>query len=254
MPNQPLPPTGKIERIKRASSIRVRLVALAIFAMVPLLLDLIWDIANDRIDRIEAASTQALNLAKQGLAIQNEALSSTRAILEVVASAQAMLADEQGRCERFLADIVTQVSWLKVISVAEPAGRIVCSSDAAAIGQDVAHAPHFVRAVQTGEFTLSDYLAGARIGPTLVAALPHRAPDGHIDIIVMGALELTWFDRVAQALVAPPDSVVLMLDGSGTLLAHRPRREDWPGRGFKDHPLIRAALAQREGRFTGEGL
>jgi len=45
-----------------------------------------------------------------------------------------------------------------------------------------------------------------------------------------------------------------MFDVSGTLLAHRPSRENWPGRQFKDHPLIRAALAQREGRFTGEGL
>src|ERR1700730_15811052 len=141
MPDQARPPTAKAERTKRARSIRGGLIGLAIFAMVPLLLDLIWDIANDRIDRIEAASTQALNLAKQGMATQNEAIVSTRAILEVVASAQAMLADEQKRCERFLADIVTQVSWLKVISVAAPAGRIVCSSDAVAIGQDVAHAP-----------------------------------------------------------------------------------------------------------------
>src|ERR1700730_18687551 len=98
MANQSHPPTGKTERIKRARSIRVRLMVLAIFAMAPLLLDLIWDIARDRVERIEAASDQALNLARQGMATQNEAIISTRAILEVAASAQTMLAaDGHGR-------------------------------------------------------------------------------------------------------------------------------------------------------------
>jgi GGDEF domain-containing protein len=255
MANQSHPPTGKTERIKRARSIRVRLIVLAIFAMAPLLLDLIWDIARDRVERIEAASDQALNLARQGMAAQNEAIISTRAILEVAASAQTMLAaDGHGRCGRFLADIVAQVSWLKVISMADPAGRIVCSSDAAAIGESVAHSPHFVRAVQTEEFTLGDYFVGARLGPTLVAAFPHRSPGGPVDVVVMGALELTWFDRVTQSLANPAGSVALMLDGSGTLLARPPSRENWAGQQFKDHPLIRAMLAQREGRFTGKGL
>jgi hypothetical protein len=93
MPDESQRPTRKVERNEPARSIRVRLIGLAIVAMVPLVLDLIRDIAYDRVERIEAASSQALNLAKQGMAAQNEVIVSTRSILEVAASAQATQAD-----------------------------------------------------------------------------------------------------------------------------------------------------------------
>ena len=73
---------GKAGRGKFALSIRARLMILAVIAIVPLLFDRVREIESDRAERIEAASKQALNLARQGMAAQNEAIVSVRAFLQ----------------------------------------------------------------------------------------------------------------------------------------------------------------------------
>jgi len=61
---------GKAGRGKFALSIRARLMILAVIAIVPLLFDRVREIESDRAERIEAASKQALNLVRQGMAAQ----------------------------------------------------------------------------------------------------------------------------------------------------------------------------------------
>src|SRR5262249_19145071 len=156
------------------------------------------------------------------------------------------------RCDNFLADAVRQASWLKSLSLVEPGGRIICSSNPDVIGADISHLPHFKGAMATGEFAISDYVVGKVIGPTMFTALPHHAGDGAIDAVVSAPLELGWFDRVAGALAAATGSVVMMFDGSGTVLARQPNPADLVGRPFKDHPMTQAMLAQSEGNFTGD--
>ena len=70
------------------------------------------------------------------------------------------------------------------------------------------------------------------MGSTLFAALPHHAPDGSIDLVVSAPLELNWFTQVASSLAQSFDAVVMMVDGSGTLIARQPSRESWVGRQF----------------------
>ena len=189
---------GGARKARFALSIRARLMVLAVIAIVPLLLDRVRDIELDRAERIEAASKHALNLAKQGMARQNEAVVSARAFLQVTASAHGLMTTRGERCDKFLADAVKQVAWLKIMSLVEPGGKIICSSNPDAIGRDISRTPHIMRAMQTGEFALSDYYVGQRTGPTLLTALPHRGRDGSIDVIVTGPLDLDWFTQVAS--------------------------------------------------------
>jgi GGDEF domain-containing protein len=188
------------------------------------------------------------------MAAQNEAIIAARAFMQVTAGAHALMSTRGERCDNFLADAARSVTWLKSLSFVEPNGHIICSSNPDVVGVDISHLPHFKRATQTREFALSDYFVGRVVGPTLFAAMPHTGPDGAIDVLVSAPLELSWFDRVASTLAQSSGSVVLMVDGSGTLLARQPAREGLVGRQFKDRALIRAMLAQSEGVFTGESL
>src|SRR5262245_18036626 len=176
------------QRARFTLSIRARLMVLAVIAMVPLLLDRVRDIESDRAERIEAASRQALNLARQGMAHQNEAIVSARAFMQVAASAHGLMSSRGARCDDFLLDAVRQVGWLKHMSFTEPGGRIVCSSNPDVVGLDLSRGPHFTRAMASGDFAMSDYYAGPLSGATLLVALPHRAADGAIDVVLTGAL------------------------------------------------------------------
>ncbi len=245
---------GKAGRSRFALSIRARLMILAVIAILPLLLDRVRAIESDRGERIEAASKQALMLAHQGVAAQNEAIISVRAFMQVAASAHGLMTARGERCNHFLSDAVRQVSWLKSLSLVEPSGQIICSSNMNVVGADISQLPHFKRAMETGDFALSDYFVGQVTGPTVLTALPHRAPDGSIDVVVSAPLQLSWFTQAAGVLAGLSGAAVMLVDRSGTLLAHQSNPESWIGRNFANHALTLAMLKSPEGVFTGESL
>ena len=255
MPNarQQRPDPGTTRR-RRALSIRVRLMILAVLAIVPFLSERIYNEEIDRKDHIEAAYKQALDAARQGTAAQNEAIISARAILQVVASARETFSTSDELCGRFLARIAKPLPWIRVLSVSNLQGRIVCSSAPEALGLDISGRPHFYKAVDSGDFVLSDYFVASRLEtPVITLALAQRGSNGAAAAVVLGVLDLSWFEQVARTFV-PPSGCMLMIDGNGTVLAQYPSRQGVIGHTFKDHPLIRQMLAQPEGLVTETAL
>src|SRR5262245_36211457 len=137
MLNRGLRQNAKAGRSKFALSIRARLMVLATIAVLPLLLDRVRDIESDRSERVAAASKQALMLAHQGVAAQDEAIVSVRACMQVAASAHGLMTARGERCDNFLTDAAGQVAWLKSLSLVDPDGRIICSSNADVVGADI---------------------------------------------------------------------------------------------------------------------
>jgi hypothetical protein len=247
-------PESKITRPRRTLSVRVRLMILAIIAIVPLLLERIHNEDFERNERIQAAYKQALDVARQGAAEQNQVIVSARAILQVVASARATFDASNDECNRFLATIAKPAPWIKTLSVANLQGRIICSSAPDPIGLDISERPHFFKAVASGDFVLSDYYVGTRIKvPLMTLALAQRGSNNAAAAVVLGLFDLSWFEHVAKTFV-PPSGFMLMIDGNGTILAQYPNHQDLIGHEFKDHPLVRAILSQPEGLVTEASL
>ncbi|MBI3704911.1 MAG: diguanylate cyclase [Rhizobiales bacterium] len=243
-----------IAQPRRSLSVRVRLMILAVIAIVPLLLERIHNEEFDRNERIEAAYKQARDLARQGAAKQNEVIESARALLQVVANARTTFNPSNNDCNRFLETIVKPAPWIKTLSVANVQGRIICSSFPDAIGLDISDRPHFYMAVDSGDFVLSDYFMGTRMKtPLITLALAQRGINGGASAVVLGLLDLNWFEHVAKDFV-PPKGSMLMIDGKGTVLARYPANQDHIGQNFKDHPLVRDMLSRPEGFVTGIGL
>src|SRR5580704_9106738 len=153
---------------RRTLSIRWRLMILAVAAIVPLLLERVHNEEFDRSDRINTAYKYALGLAQQGASEQNEVIISARAVLQVIASARATFNAPDSECNRFLAAIAKPTPWIKTLSVANLQGRIVCSSSPEALGLDISERPHFLKAVDSGDFVLSDYYVGTRVKTPLI--------------------------------------------------------------------------------------
>jgi GGDEF domain-containing protein len=237
-------------RHRRALSIRARLMLLTVVALVPLLIERIYNEEIDRKEHIEVAYKQALDVARQGTAAQNEAIISARAVLQVVASARETFSTSDESCGRFLAHIAKPLPWIRVLSVANLQGRIFCSSLPEALGLEVSGRRHFDKAVDSSDFVLSDYFVASRLeAPVITLALAQRGPNNAAAAVVLGVLDLSWFEKVAKAFV-PQSGRMLMIDGSGTVLAQYPSHQDLIGKQFKDHPMVRKILAQSEGVAT----
>lgn len=246
-------PDWKTARPKRTLSVRVRLMILALIAVVPLLGERIYNEKFDRAERIEAAFSQARDLARQGAAEQNAGIVATRALLQTVASTRAAFQAPNSECNRFLATIAKSAPWINTVSVADPQGRIFCTSSPRALGLDISDRAHFSKALDSADFVVSDYYVGTRVTtPLMTLALAQRDADGSPTAVVLGLLDLRWFEHVAKIFV-PPSGSMLMIDANGTVLARYPNG-DWVGRGYKDQPLIKAMLARPEGLVAAAGL
>src|SRR5436309_9244393 len=97
---RPPSPTAK----PKALSIRMRLLVLALIAVVPLMVDRARRIEADRAERIAALSEDARALARQGAESQRELIIAVKSVVQVVARAYATLASSSESCARFLAD------------------------------------------------------------------------------------------------------------------------------------------------------
>jgi GGDEF domain-containing protein len=244
-----------IARTKRALSIRARLMILAIIAIVPLVLERIHNEKSDRDGRIEAAYQQALGLARRAAAVQNDVIVSTRAFLTVLAGTRVLANPADASCSPLLKSIAEPEPWIRILSVANSDGRIVCSSRSDAIGLDISQRQHFISPIKTGTFSVGDYFMGTRDRTAfIVASLPQRRADGSIEAVVLATLDLNWIGQIASALAVRHGSIMLLVDGNGTVLAHEPNPAEWIGRKLGDHPLIKNLLKQGEGIVTAASL
>lgn len=248
-------PARGIEQPKRTLSIRARLIILAIIAIVPIVAERIYNEHFDRAERIDAAFKQALDLARQAAAAQNDVIASTRSVLQVLAATRIDSFPLEESCDRFLKSVAAPAPWIRNLSVSNRNGILVCSSNPIAIGLDISKRPHFINTMKTGTFYVSDYLMGTRDkSPFIVAALPARGRDGSIESLVIATLDLNWLGQIASSLAARSGSVMLLIDGGGTVLAHEPNPENWIGRKLKDQPFVQDMLARPSGVVTDASL
>jgi GGDEF domain-containing protein len=239
---------------KRALSVRVRLMILAVIAVVPLLLERIHNEEFDRSERIEAAYKQAASLAKQGAVAQNEVIVSARALLQAIVTARATFKSSDDDCNKFMTDVAKPIPWIKTLSVANLQGKIICSSLSDAIGLDISDRKHFTGPIDSGDFFVSDYFVGGRSKePAITVSIAQRGPDGAAAAVVLGLLDLSWFEHVATTFV-PLSGFMLMVDGRGTVLAEYPNDDKSLGLPFRSHPLVEAMLAKPEGFIIAPAL
>ena len=236
-----------VVRSTRAFSIRARLMVLAVIAIVPLVLERVHNERFDRNERMEAAHKEVLGLARRTAAAQYDVIVSTRTLLQVLASTRVVSLTDPA-CSATLKSIAEPDKWIKVLSVANQAGKIVCSSNQIALGLDIGKRAHFINAIRAGHFVLSDYFMGTRdVVPFIVAALPQRNSDGVIESVVLATLDLNWIAEIAGTLASRPGSMMLVIDGKGTVLARQPNMESWVGRRLADDPLVKQMLTHSEG-------
>jgi diguanylate cyclase (GGDEF)-like protein len=241
---------SRTSRAKHTISVRARLMILAVIALAPLVAERIYNEEFDRSERIEAAHKRVLEVARQGVTQQNQVIVSTRALLNAISNARAEFKFSDAECNEYLTKTVASASGVKVLSVANVSGKIICSSYPSALGLDISGRTHFEKAIDTAGFVLGDYLAGTRVtGPLITLALAQRGVNGAAAAVVLGVLDLSWFESAAKAFVSP-SGYMLMIDGNGTVLAQFPNDQSLIGKTFKEAPLIQAMLARREGLIT----
>jgi hypothetical protein len=181
---------------KPGLSIRGRLLVLAALAIAPLLVDRIRLLETERVDRVAAASQEAISLARRSVEAQQQIVLAAHSVLQVVSHGYAAASPEA--CDRLVAQIA-DVPRIKTLQFVGHDGRIACSNFPDAVGLDLSDRWHFRQVLSTGAF-VSDYAFGRlQRAPTIVATLPVRGPDNVIAGVISAGIDLAWVEGLRRA-------------------------------------------------------
>ena len=247
--------TTKPSMPKRILSIRARLMFLALLAMAPLMFERVHTLEAARAERTERANAEVIDLARRGADAQQEIIYSVRALLQIVARIYDQIPSGQSDCGQYLTNLAGNIPWIRGLSIAGTDGRIRCSTTQRAIGLDVSGRAHFYMPMRLHDFALSDYVIGQiHQAPSLMGGFPVLAEDGSVSAVVLAVINMQWLSKLIATATQRSGASVLLIDGSGTLIAASASEENLVGKRFADRTFVQDILAHDEGTMTTAGL
>ena len=236
-------------------SIRARLIVLALLAIAPLMIERVHGLEEARAIRTERANNDVVELARRGAELQRQIIYSVRSLLQIVSRVYAKVPLDSSNCSQYLADLMTNIPWIRDLSIASDDGRIKCSTQPLALGLNVSDRLHFQNALAAREFALSDYMINrSNDVPSVVATYPIIKNDGSLSGVVLAVINLQWIGDLAATAAQHSGAAVLLLDSAGTLVAGSADQQAYIGKRFAGSELARQMLANDNGTVTVAGL
>ncbi len=238
------------------SSIRVRLLLLVLFAILPALALTLYTGLEQR--RMAATQTQqeALILARSAADDQSHLIEAARQLLLILAHLPQVREDAPAACSAFLAGLLQQYPRYANFNVTEPNGDLRCSAVPPSGPVNYADRDWFQRVLQTHDFVVGSYTMGRVTAKALMPfAYPILSDGGQVQAVLAGSIDLAWLNQFVSKAHLPSGRTVTVIDRNGTVLARHPDLERWVGQAMPEAPIIQTILAQRaEGMAEVPGL
>ena len=231
----------KTSKLKTLIGIRARLVILALILVVPLMLDRVRVLEDTRSRQVAQAATELSELAKHTADAQREIISTVQAVVKSSAYIYAAAAQQGRGCAVMRASLRVDLPWIRNISIIGPEGKIDCSTKTDIVGFDLSDRDYVRKAREFHEFVLSDYIQSRITAlPTLIAAYPVSAVNGGQESVVIAAIDLKWMSQLLTNRGGRSGVSVVLVDGTGTILASPPESANLIGQKLKDTSLLEA--------------
>ena len=242
--------------MKRLASLRSRLLVLVLVAVLPAFALTLYTHLEHRRAAVAVAHEEALRIARIAASEQNDVLQGARQLAFTLAQLPAVRALDATACRPLLAELLSRTPGYVNISVAAPAGEVVCSAVPPPGPISLRDREYFQRALTTRDIAMSGYLIG-RISRKAAIAIAYPAVEarGTVSAVVVIGLDLRSLNHLAADAQLPQGSTLLVIDQAGVILARYPQGDDWVGKQVADASLAQAMLARRgEGTAAGVGL
>ncbi len=128
-----------------------------------------------------------------------------------------------------------------------PDGDIYCAALNANAPRNIAGQPWLARALETGRFTMSDYLVSPITQKGIIAfTLPLKGADGKTAQVLTAALETDYIGKIVTLPNLPSDSSIMVIDKTGHVLAASPGSNVSIGQSVADWDVAKRAIKANE--------
>ncbi len=235
------------------SSLRVRLLAVVLVALVPSLGIVWWSSRDHRRVLVRQVGESAHDLAELVAERHQRAVDGARGLLVGISRLPSVRRLDGKACSADVAPVLSEPPRYANVGAVTPDGSLFCSGAPLAAPVNLSDRPH-VRGALRGEFTVGGCIKSRLRGVTTFSfAYPVHDDAGNVVAAAVASLDLEWFQRELDALAMPEGSEAVVLDGSGAIITGRPS----PGRraGLKlDPTLFGPALDHASGAVEADGF
>ena len=221
----------------RPMSLLSRLLSLVGLALLPALAALVWGALEAGRDREAASRDEALRLVRLVAADHQRLADGAQQLLTTLGNLRAVRALDQAECQSFFQRIMADFPRYVVLATAQNDGRVVCSAQPSAYGNNVGDRDYFRRALAEGRFVVGGFVLGRASGQSSFHfAQPFSDNAGQVAGVVHAAIGLNWLGEQMARVPLPPAAELAIVDRNGIVLAAR------PGAGFSVGEPVRGPV------------
>lgn len=235
---------------KPFSTLRSRLLALLLLAVVPALLLQLYSSYQQRRQETDRAWAEVARLSDVSSTHVEQLIAGGRQIFTAIAQLPSVRYAAPSAIENDLRVIHTANPQYGFMAVVSPSGYLIAGSTPITGTVYVGDRPYFLRAIQKRRLAVGDYLVGrAVVNTAITLAYPVLYSSGDIQCVLISSLDLDWLSGFLRRIELPPGSVHVVMDGKGTVVARSDHHENYVGRSMADSPLWHAIRSQGQGRL-----
>ena len=198
-------------------SLRLKLLFTVFLALTPVALVSVVQ-GVDRIGR-DVAQAREILIASARASAGEEAnlLASAEQILRALANQPSVRATDAG-CSAALADALHGLGYFTNIVRTRADGSVACTARKMPVNNVSARA-WWEETQKTSGFVVAQQTIGANGGPTIVGVIALQDAKRRFDGALATTIDVRWFDAMLRAQKLPEDTVVVLLDKTGSAIA-----------------------------------
>ncbi|MFN8527364.1 MAG: cache domain-containing protein [Anaerolineae bacterium] len=202
--------------------LRVRTAALLFLLLLPFLVLSLLVIDQQRVATFQRAQEDAAALTR-AIATENaNRIDSARMLLTALATLPSVKSRVNEACSPFFANLLQQYTLFTGIYAVDTSTNLgFCASRQPNPHTDNTPFEWYQRLLATQSFVVSNYRIGATSGrPGVTLAMPVFDDNNQLIAAVGLGLSLDWFSSLIGNVILPPDTLVVVMDAQGKVLAH----------------------------------
>ena len=228
-------------RVSFPSSLRGRLIALVLVAVLPSLGILIHAQHDQRRLLLHQVEGEAHDLARLVAERHQRAVDRARGLLVGIARLPSLRALDGAACTRDIVGLLAEAPEYANVAAATPDGNLFCSATPLAAPVNLSDRVHFRGPMDRGKFTVGGYIRLRSRGglASFGFGLPVWDGSGRVAAVAVASLDLPHLQRDLEDLRLPPGAEVVVVDRDGLVATGRPAPASRSGTPL-DGPLLAA--------------
>lgn len=239
-----------------SATLKARLVILILLAFIPAFSLSVYNSFHQLSTQETAVREGALRLVRVMEVSHRQMIDGIKESLTALSNFPSLSRAGAESCNLFMDRLVGSFSDYTTFGLAKPDGNIFCSAQPAKLHGNIAHLRFFKEAFTKRTFGVGPYMMDQTSDkPVVLAGIPLFDANNQIEMVLFTMLNLSHFDEVPPAAQLPPDSVIMIFDRAGLILARYPDPYGWTGTYQPKISVLKYAQAHsEEGVMEGLGL